>query len=258
VYSPTGEKVPEDLYRGFAERYDLFHGEFGEYDPVVFAFFRKLFDQHGVRSVLDCACGTGRDLLLFHSLGCEVVGSDISESMLAQAEKNLLAYGLKMPLHRVDYRELPQHFDGQFDAVACLSSSILHMPNEAEVLRAFRSMRQVLRSSGILVLTQGTTDKQWREKPRFILAVNTRDFSRLFVIDYLDQGARYNILDIHHAEKARDLQIWSVEYRQILLKHDQEKLLRGSGFRNIGFFGTYLFEPYDKEKSDRLIVVAQN
>ena len=250
--------MPEDLYRDFAERYDLFYGELGELDPVVLAFFRKLFDQHGVRTVLDCACGTGRDLLLFHSLGCEVVGSDISKSMLAQAEKNLLACGLKLALHQVDYRELPQHFHRQFDAVVCLSSSILHMPDEAEVLRAFRSMRQVLRSGGILVLTQGTTDKQWREKPRFILAVNTREFSRLFVIDYLDQGARYNILDIRHAEKARDLQIWSVEYSQILLQDDQERLLRVSGFRTIDFFGTYVFEPYDKEKSDRLIVVAQN
>lgn len=249
--------MPEDLYRDFAERYDLFHGELGEHD-VVLAFFRKLFDQYGVRSVLDCACGTGTDLLLFHSLGCEVVGSDVSESMLAQAEKNLLAYGLTMSLHRVDYRELPQHFDRKFDAVVCLSSSILHMPDEAEVLRAFGSMRQVLRSGGILVLTQGTTDKQWREKPRFILTVNTQEFSRLFVIDYLDKGARYNVLDIHHTEEARDLQIWSVEYSQILLKDDQERLLRGSGFGTMDFFGTYLFEPYDKEKSDRLIVVAQN
>ena len=89
--------------------------------------------------MLDCACGTGHDLVLFHSLGCEVVGSDISESMLAQAHKNLAERGVKVPLHQVDYRELPQHFNRPFDAVVCLSSSILHMPNESEVLRAFRS-----------------------------------------------------------------------------------------------------------------------
>jgi SAM-dependent methyltransferase len=248
----------EDPYRGFADRYDRFHGPFAEHDPTTAAFFRQLFDQHDVRRVLDCACGTGRDLELFCSLGCEVVGTDISESMLAQAVHNLAKQGLQVPLHRVDYRELPQHFDRSFDAVACLSSSILHMPTEAEVLRAFGSMRQVLREGGILLLTQGTTDKQWREKPRFILAVNDPDFTRLFVIDYLDQGARYNVLDIWHGEEKRDLKVWSVDYPLVLLQADQERLLRTAGFADIECFGGYAFEPYDVESSERLIVIARN
>jgi hypothetical protein len=130
------------------------------------------------------------------------------------------------------------------------------MPNEAEVLGAFRSMRQVLRDDGIMVLTQGTTDKQWKEKPRFILAVNTTDFSRLFVIDYFGQGARYNILDIFHGDQVRDLKVWSVDYAHILLKDDQERLLRASGFRTVDFYGTYRFDPYDSQTSDRLIAVA--
>ena len=73
--------MSHDLYEGFARRYDLFYNGFGEHDPAVVDFFRRLFEQHRVHSVLDCACGTGRDLCLFHSLGCQVVGSDISASM---------------------------------------------------------------------------------------------------------------------------------------------------------------------------------
>jgi len=249
--------MPHDLYEGFAERYDLFFSRFSEHDPVVVEFFRQLLAENQVRSVLDCACGTGHDLVLFHSLGCEVVGSDISESMLAQARKNLAERGLKVPLQKADYRELPQHFDRHFDAVVCLSSSILHMPNETEVLRAFRSMRDVLRDGGILVLTQSTTDKQWADKPRFILAVNTEELSRLFVMDYLDQGARYNILDIFHSEETRDFKVWSVDYPQILLKDDQERLLKASGFGAVDFYGSYRFDPYDKEASDLLIAVAR-
>jgi glycine/sarcosine N-methyltransferase len=249
--------MTHDLYEDFADRYDLFFARFSERDSAAVEFFRQLFAENQVRCVLDCACGTGHDLVLFHSLGCEVVGSDISESMLAQARKNLAERGLKVPLQKVDYRELPQHFNRQFDAVVCLSSSILHMPNEAEVLRAFRSMRGVLRDGGILVLTQGTTDKQWEEKPRFILAVNMKEFSRLFVIDYFDQGARYNILDIFHSEEARDFKVWSVDYPQMLLEDDQERLLTASGFGAVDFYGTYRFDPYDKEASDRLIAVAR-
>jgi ubiquinone/menaquinone biosynthesis C-methylase UbiE len=245
-----------DLYEGFAERYDLFLRKFGEHDAVKIEFFRKLFEANRVHSVLDCACGTGQDLQLFYSLGCEVIGSDISESMLAQARKNLDKCKMKVPLRKVDYRELSQHFSRPFDVVVCLSSSILHMPNEVEVIRAFRSMHAVLCDSGILVLTQGTTDKQWREKPRFILAVNTRDFSRLFVIDYFACGARYNVLDIFHSAEACDFKIWSIDYAHILLQDEQERLLKASGFGAVDFYGNYRFEPYDKETSDQLIAIA--
>jgi glycine/sarcosine N-methyltransferase len=247
--------MSRDLYEGFAERYDLFFDKFGEHNPVRVEFFRRLFAENQVKSVLDCACGTGRDLHLFHSLGCEAFGSDISESMLAQARKNLTGYGVKVPLQKVDYRELPQHFDRQFDAVVCLSTSIAEMPNQAEALRAMVSMREVLREGGILVLTQGTTDKQWKEKPRFILAVNRKDFSRLFVIDYFDEGARYNVLDIFHSEESSDFEVWSMDH-YILLKDDQKRLLKASGFGDIDFYGTYRFDPYDGETSDLLIAVA--
>lgn len=87
-----------DLYEGFAERYDLAFGRFEERDPSVNAFFRRLFDENGVCRVLDCACGTGRHLLLLHTLGCEVWGSDLSESMLAQARKNLADHTVEIPI----------------------------------------------------------------------------------------------------------------------------------------------------------------
>jgi SAM-dependent methyltransferase len=215
-----------------------------------------LFEENSVLRVLDCACGTGRDLHLFHSLGCDVVGADISASMLAQAEANLSRRGLVIPLHRADYRELPQRIGGTYDAVVCLSSSILHMPDEAEVQRAFRSMRAVLREGGILVLTQGTTDKQWGDKPRFILATDAPDYTRLFVIDYLGKGARYNILDIDRTAPEPELKVWSVEYPRMLFRDDLEALLLDSGFGSIAFYGSFLFRPYDKETSERLIAVA--
>ena len=151
--------MTQDRYEGFADRYDLFYGESDDRDSVRTEFFRKLFTQKRVHSVLDCACGTGRDLLLFHSLGLEVYGSDISEAMLTQAQKTLAKRSLAIPLLRADYRELPQYFDRQFDAVACLSTAILEMPDETNVVLAFKSMLGVLRKGGVLILTQGTTDK---------------------------------------------------------------------------------------------------
>ena len=149
--------MDRDLYEGFAERTDLFW----EDEPELVAFFRTLFSDNQVRRVLDCACGTSRELLVFHSLDCEVIGSDISDSMLAHARKNLAEAGVDVPLVQTDYRDLPAHFDEKFDAIVCLSASIVHVTNEDEALRAFRSMYEVLSDEGLLVLDQGITDRRW-------------------------------------------------------------------------------------------------
>jgi SAM-dependent methyltransferase len=251
--------VSQDPYAGIAASYDLFEGPFVEHGPDVTAFFRGLFADHVVRRVLDCACGTGRHLHLFSTLGCDVVGSDLSEAMLARARENLSGCGLSVPLHRVDYRELPARFARvpRFDAVTCLSSSILHMPTEDEVRRAFRSMHGVLRTGGLLVLTQGTSDRQWREKPRFLLAVDEPEVTRLFVIDYLGTGARYNVVDIYHTGEEQGLRVWSIEYPRMYLAEDQVRLLREAGFVRVAVYGTYGRVPYDVETSRRLIVVAR-
>ena len=196
--------MSKDNYRDFADRYDLFFEDFRGRAPEVVKFFKSLFGRNSVRSVLDCACGTGRDLVMFRQLGLEVFGSDVSPSMLARAEVNLRDLGIAIPLKQVDYRELPGSYEHRFDAVVCLSSSLLEMPDEAEALRALKSMRKVLNERGILVLSQGTTDKQWKDKPRFIPVVNRSDFSRFFVIDYGDSGADYNVLDVFHRARAAD------------------------------------------------------
>ncbi len=247
----NGFMSTNDPYEGFADRYDLFPR-----DPADREFFRRLFVGNRVTRLLDCACGTGRDLLTFQSLGCEVVGSDLSPSMLSVARKTLEAAGIDAPLHRLDFRDLPAHFDRPFDAVVCLSGSLLEVADETEILRALSSMHAVLRPGGLLVLTQGMTDKLWRERPRFLLEINTAEFSRVFVIDYFERGARFNILDIHHTPEDAGLQVWTMEHPHVPLGADYERLLRGLGFADVRLFGGYDSEPYDLETSNRLIVVA--
>jgi len=202
--------TPHDPYAGLADRYDPFFTEDGPSSQER-AFYRQLFAEHGVKHVLDCACGTARDLLLLHDLGCSVMGSDLSPAMLAQARRTLRTREHGAPLIRADYRRLPFRCEpGAFDAVVCLSSSILEMPTEGELVSALRSMHRVLREGGVLVLTQGTTHRQLRERPRFVLERNDERATRLFVIDYLgERGVRYNIVDITRAPDGGGMEAWS-------------------------------------------------
>ena len=243
-----------DQYADFAERYDLPYGPAGQPYTRLVEFFRRLFVEHQVRRVLDCACGTGRHLRLFHELGCEAYGSDISPSMLAQAEKNLATSALRIPLRQADFRCLPETFAECFDAVVCLAA-IGYMPDEIQFVKAFESMSQVLRQNGILVLSAMPTDRQWQEKPRFALVADTPDCSRLFVMDYRATAVRYDILDLLRGPSGTKLKTWSAELT-VLLRDDQERLLKAAGFRRVDFFGGYDFSPYDRATSNQMIAIA--
>ena len=245
-----------DPYADFADRYDLFFGHFEAHSPQLSTFFKKVFEDNGVKRILDCACGTGRHLHLFHKLGFDVVGSDISPAMLRKAAENLGERNIDVPLERVDYRDLPGHFTGEFDAVVCLTSAICEMPDSTEVLRAFESMRGVLRERGVLILSQGTTDRQWAERPRFILVEDNMEFSRLFVIDYIEKGARYNVVDIFHAGDEGEIKTWGIDYKHFVFRDGQENLLKSAGFRAVEFYGSYALEPYSTKTSNHLITVA--
>jgi len=139
--------------------------------------------------------------------------------------------------------------------LSCAWAPIGFMPDEADCLKAFQSMARILRPQGILILTALPTDRQWKEKPRFILKSSRHDFSRIFVVDYLAEKACYNILDVLHDGEMSDLKVWSAELR-VLLRDDQERLLLKAGFRAVDFYGSFDFSPYDRESSSSLISVA--
>jgi len=76
------------VYDGLAERYDWMVTD----DPVRRQFFQQLFADNGVQKILDCACGTGHDLIMFNSIGCEGFASNLSKSMLAQGCTSAFAF----------------------------------------------------------------------------------------------------------------------------------------------------------------------
>ncbi len=240
-----------DPYENFGERYDWMVQK----DPAREEFFRRLFEKHQVTDVLDCACGTGHDLILFRSIGCNVTGSDLSDAMLAQAKKNLSSAGLNIALKKADFRELEKSHSSTFDAVVCLTSAINEVLDEDEVRRALQSMKARLRSGGILVFDQGVSDAMMKNPPRFDPVINNRDFSRLFVLEYTDKIMNVNIFDFVHTEQVSDFYTAKV-HLAIRLKDNWDRLLAEAGFSKVDYFGGMDFAEYDKETSKRLIAVA--
>lgn len=243
----------KDLYEKFAYDYDEF-GPIEEYLGDEKTFLNKIFSEHGVRNVLDCACGTGQHLLMLAQSGYKVWGSDYSKSMLEVARKNLQERNYSIPLRQCDFRFLEQAFDITFDAIVCLTNSLPHLHTDEDLLTALRSMKNRLNKNGLLVLTQGTTHFTL-SLPSIEVVVNRPDFSRIFVKERNDRFQIIHVLDLFHSAQRLESNQYDIVYR-ILLDEDYRRLLPQAGFTNIRIYGDYDMNSYDNN-SWRLIVVAQ-
>ena len=244
----------KDFYEKFAYDYDEF-GAIGDYLGNEKDFFEALFKRYNVKSVLDCACGTGQHIFMFHQLGLEVRGSDYSASMLDVARCNLKKHGIETPLAQCDFRFLEQQHSDRFDAVVCLSTALPHLHSDEDLLLALQSMKSRLNRGGLLVLTQGTTHLTLA-LPSIEVVVNREDFSRIFVKEHDDRYQTIHVLDLFHSTGRMESNQYDFVYR-ILLDDDYKRLLAEVGFDNIQILGDYDMKKYDKD-SNRLIVIAEH
>ncbi|MFX4262259.1 class I SAM-dependent methyltransferase [Pelotomaculum propionicicum] len=243
----------KDIYEKFAYDYDEF-GPIEEYLGDEKTFLNKIFSEYGVKTVLDCACGTGQHLYMLAQLGCDVLGSDYSESMLEVANRNLRERNHNIPLCQCDFRFLEHKFDISFDAIVCLTTALPHLHTDEDLLLALRSMKNRLNKHGLLVLTQGTTHFTL-SLPSIEVVVNREDFSRIFVKEHDNQFQTIHILDLFHSVHRLETNQYDIVYR-ILLDEDYRRLLSQAGFINIQIYGDYDMSAYSKN-SWRLIVVAE-
>lgn len=111
-------------YNTRAECYD----EFNENNSrAINALLEKILKEHHVATVLDLTCGTGSQVFWLKEKGFEVVGSDISRSMLKIAKQKAKLKQLKIKFLESDCRTVHA---GQFDAAITIFNAIGHLTRE--------------------------------------------------------------------------------------------------------------------------------
>ena len=123
------------------------------YDTIVFPLKRLRRDVAKLASVgpgsrvLDVATGTGAQALAFAETGAEVVGIDLSQSMLRIARRK--ARDRRVTFRIADARELPFE-DARFD-VCCVSFGLHEMPISVRH-QALLEMARVTKPNGNVVI----------------------------------------------------------------------------------------------------------
>lgn len=227
-------------------------------------FFRKVFAAHGVRSVLDVACGTGMHAVAFARWGLRATGVDISSAMVARAREHAQEAGVNVTLSVAGFGGLADALPGAagtFDAVTCLGNSLPHLPDDAALEAALADMALMLRPGGVLVVQDRNYDRVLAERIRF-MPITTRgepgdETLFLRITDFLGADRlAFTIVTLRNRSGSWSCTATTTPLRGIE-RRTLERTLARTGFVDVECSGSYAGAAFGAAGAGDLIAVAR-
>jgi ubiquinone/menaquinone biosynthesis C-methylase UbiE len=214
-------------------------------------FFKARLEEHGAKSVLDIACGTGFHAITLALDGFDVVGSDGAPTMLAQARQNADRVGLvDLELVQAEWTNLTEAFpSNSFDAIVCLGNAFTHLFEEADRVKALGEIYSVLKDDGVAIIDQrnydSILDQGFNSKHRYYYTGSTVEVEPEFVTEEAVKFLyKYDDGSVHN------LTLCPIRQDYVT------SLLQDAGFSSVARFGD--FEPrYDLYEPDFVVQIAR-
>jgi SAM-dependent methyltransferase len=199
--------------------------------------------------VLELGCGSGRLTLQIARSGIDILGSDLSGSMLDAARSKALAAGVDVPFVQADMR----HFDlaGKFSTILIPGNSLLHLLTIEELKQCFASVRRHLAPDGRLVFDISKWDAgvfardPGRRYPSF--ALNHPKLGEITVEETTSYDAAAQVRDVVWYLSAADAPDFRrIEYQlRVIFPQELLLLLECAGFRLETRYGDFTRAPFE-------------
>ena len=193
--------------------------------------------------VLDLACGKGRHSIYLNQLGFTVLGADLSENSIAEANKNT-----NETLH-FKVHDMREPFEEKFDAIFNLFTSFGYFENDEDNLTTLKAIKESLSEYGFAVIdfmnvaqvleTLVPEETKTVEGIYFHIKRYLKDGHIYKEIDFEDKGQKF-----HFTEKVKALTL-----------RDFEELMEEAGIYLLDIFGDYKLKKFHKTDSERLIMI---
>jgi SAM-dependent methyltransferase len=168
--------------------------------------------------ILDIACGRGRHAVYLNKKGYDV-------------------------------RRLA--FINYFDIALNMFTSFGYFETEKDHVNALKSFRKGLKADGTLVIDYFNTQKIIKNLTS--QEIKTLEGIEFHLHKFVSEGKIIKHINFEHRNK-----VYAFEERvQAFTLTDFERMFEKSGLRISTTFGSYGLEPYDAEKSDRLILICK-
>ncbi len=196
--------------------------------------------------LLDLACGRGRHSIILHNLGYSVTGIDLSDNNIAYAkkfeDKGLLFFQGDM-----------RTFDLQqtFDVVFNLFTSFGYFENDEENRKVLDRVVAHLKKDGLFVIdyfnanyVEQKMEKMEKKEVGNVLFSICREIRGKQIVKTIDVEDRNEVLRFE-------------EKVQLITASELTGMIEEAGLDIIQTFGDYSLNSFEKENSERLIIIAR-
>lgn len=200
-------------------------------------------------AVLDLASGPGRHAVAFAERGFEVTAVDLSPTLLEFAREEARTAGVAIALQRCDMREIP--FVDRFDLAVQLFTSFGYFDSIDEDMVVLRRVRRALHEGGFYALDlinerslRGTLVPRNVKRIDDIQVIEERRIEKNRVVKEIAIDADGRTM--HYTESVR-----------LYAPEEIDGMLRDAGFQPMAWYGGYHGEPFDRERSPRMLVISR-
>lgn len=197
-------------------------------------------------SCWDLCCGKGRHSIYLNKKGYKVVGTDLSEQSIIEANKSANA---TLDFYTQDMRTLFR--TNYFDVVFNLFTSFGYFDKQQDDLRVFSSVYKSLKPKGLFVFD--FLNAQCVRNNFVAKMESTIDGMTFHITKTIENNTVIKNIDFTNSNK-----VFHFEERVKLFdKSYFDGLAQECGFTLLHTFGNYQLEPFDLQTSSRLILVLQ-
>ena len=209
--------------------------------------------------VLDVACGNGRHSLILASKGYDVLGIDLSDYLINEANKKLRTEYKKQKDHlRFEIRDMRDlDHKNEFDLAVNLFSSFGYFVKDSENFKVFKSISKALKPGGFFFFD--FLNEALLRKNIVPFDISERNHNTVVQVRDIRDNAVYKtiyIISNNTKGKAPIVNRYN-EMIKLYSLEDFRKSFRKYGLKVIKTFGDYSGNNFNRHSSERLIILAQ-
>jgi len=249
------------MYDGFSTDYDRFVDWPGRLATELPLIERQL-QAIEARRVLDVACGTGMHAVELARRGFQVVATDLSAAMVAQARANAAQAQAEVQFEVAGFGRLRQRVGSGFDALLCLGNSLPHALSASELAATLDDFSACLRPDGLLLAQNRNFDAVLSRRERWMApqARREEDTEWLFLrfYDFEPDGLiTFNLVTLRrHGTGPWNQQVGSTRLRPLPYA-ELTAALAAAGFTDVVCWGSMEGTPFDPGSSPDLVVAGR-
>ena len=224
--------------------------------PAQRSLLESLREDGGVRSVVDCGCGTGSQLLPFAGNGLACLGFDPDPSLVAIARRKLAPFP-KARIEEGSFADLRRLAEIPSDLLLCLGNSIVHVP-QAEAGQFLSAAAAALSPGGLLLLQLLNYERLFRNGVTELPLLRSEDGAVEFRRHYEWESRRK--VDFHTALRLATAEGPKIVRNEIplypIFPEELWELSENAGFRDIRFYGDFARAEFSDE-SEAVVCLAK-